>query len=69
MSVTNNGDGTWRVRYPMVYTLEMLENLAQGIDDGDVTGNTRLFLSYADYAAIPDALRQRLGAFVVPDGR
>lgn len=69
MNITPASDGkSWNVSMPWVFTIEQLENIAEGIECGEVQGGFVVRLPSATYWALPAALRHRLGRFVVPEG-
>lgn len=68
MSITPTPDGkSWNVSMPWVFSMEALENIAEGIECGEVEGSFVVKLPADTYWSLPASLRYRLGRFVVPE--
>ncbi len=59
-------DRTWRLELPFVASFESLEDIADGIDEGEILpGAFVLRLPPELYDRLPPELVRRLGAFIV----
>ncbi len=63
MKVKDNGDGTWTIQMPVAMTIGQLENLADGIESGEVEGGFLLGFTKEEQAKLPDDILKRLGDF------
>jgi hypothetical protein len=64
MNITNNGDGTWTVSQSFGLSLEALENIAEGIEEGEIEGGFVVTVPAEQYDTLDPKLVKRLGAFV-----
>ncbi len=61
----DTSDRTWRIELPFVATFESLEDIADGIDEGEILpGAFVLRLPAELYDRLPPELVRRLGAFI-----
>lgn len=58
----------WRFAIPTAFSLEMLENIAQGIEEGEITGGFQITIPIQYHLQIPKDLLDRLKGYIMFSG-